>query len=174
MKLHKLQTVLTMLFSFVFAGCTGIPKGVKPVTGFDAQRYLGTWHEIARMDHSFERGLTQITANYSMREDGGIKVLNKGYSEELKKWKEAEGKAFFVGEKTTGHLKVAFFGPFYGSYIIADLDQTNYNYALVSGPDHSYLWILARTPTLPEPVLNQLLQKATDCGFATNKLIFPK
>jgi apolipoprotein D and lipocalin family protein len=174
MKTNKLQTMITMLFSFIFAGCTGIPKGVKPVTGFDAERYLGTWHEIARMDHSFERGLSQVTAQYSMREDGGIKVLNKGYSEELKKWKEAEGKAYFVGEKTTGHLKVAFFGPFYGSYILADLDTENYTYALVSGPDHSYLWILARTPTLPEPVLNQLLQKAADCGFVTNKLIFPK
>jgi len=174
MKTQKIQTVVTMLLSCIFAGCTSIPKGVKPVTGFDAQRYLGTWHEIARLDHSFERGLTQITANYSMREDGGIKVLNKGYSEALKKWKEAEGRAYFVGEKTTGHLKVAFFGPFYGSYILADLDTENYTYALVSGPDHSYLWILGRTPTLPEPILSQLLQKASDMGFATNKLIFPK
>jgi apolipoprotein D and lipocalin family protein len=174
MKMQRIQALVSMLITFVFAGCTGIPKGVKPVTGFDSQRYLGTWHEIARMDHSFERGLSQVTADYSMREDGGIKVLNKGFSASENKWKQAEGKAYFVGEKTTGHLKVAFFGPFYGSYIIAELDKENYSYSLVCGPDHSYLWILARTPTLPEPMLTQLLQKAADCGFATNKLIFPK
>ena len=174
MKIQRLQTLATMLFSVLFAGCAGIPKGVTPVTDFNAQRYLGTWHEIARLDHVFERGLTQITADYSLRDDGGIKVLNKGFSASANKWKEAEGKAYFVGEKTTGHLKVSFFGPFYGSYIIADLDKTNYSYALVCGPDHSYLWILARTPTLPEPILSQLLQKASDMGFATNKLIFVK
>jgi len=174
MKTQKIQTVVTMLLSCIFAGCSSIPKGVKPVTGFDAQRYLGTWHEIARLDNKFERGLSQITADYSLRADGGIKVLNKGFSASANKWKVAEGKAFFVGEKTTGHLKVSFFGPFYGSYILADLDKENYTYALVSGPDHSYLWILARTPTLPDPILSQLLQKASDMGFATNKLIFPK
>jgi apolipoprotein D and lipocalin family protein len=100
--------------------------------------------------------------------------MNRGFSASENKWKEAEGKAYFVGEKTTGHLKVAFFGPFYGSYIIADLDKTNYAYSLVCGPDHSYLWILARTPTLPDATLSHLLQKAAEFGFATNKLIFVK
>jgi len=170
-RLFRLMPILTFFF---FAGCTGIPKGVKPVEGIDAQRYLGKWHEIARLDNSFERGLSQITADYSLRDDGGIKVMNRGFSASENKWKEAEGKAYFVGEKTTGHLKVAFFGPFYGSYIIADLDKTNYAYSLVCGPDHSYLWILARTPTLPDATLSHLLQKAAEFGFATNKLIFVK
>lgn len=163
---------LTALMGFL--GCTGIPKGVKPIDGFEAARYLGTWYEIARLDHSFERGLSQITATYSLREDGGISVVNRGYAASEKAWKQAEGIAYFVGEKTTGHLKVSFFGPFYGSYIIADLDQAHYAHALVCGPDHSYLWILARTPTLPDATLSQLLQKAADFGFATNKLIFVK
>ena len=172
--MNKIPQLLLIANLFFFAGCTGIPKGVKPVEGVDAKRYLGKWHEIARLDNSFERGLSQITADYSLRDDGGIKVMNRGFSASENKWKEAEGKAYFVGEKTIGHLKVAFFGPFYGSYIIADLDKTNYNYSLVSGPDHSYLWILARTPTLPDTTLNHLLQKASEFGFATNKLIYVK
>jgi apolipoprotein D and lipocalin family protein len=168
------RPLLSILALLSMTGCTGIPKGVKPVEGVDAQRYLGKWHEIARLDNSFERGLSKITADYSLRDDGGIKVLNKGFSESENTWKEAEGKAYFVGEKTTGHLKVSFYGPFYGSYIIADLDKANYNYSLVCGPDHSYLWILARTPTLPDATLNHLLQKAAEFGFATNKLIYVK
>ena len=166
--------VWVVLSLLLMTSCTSVPDGVKPVTGFNAERYLGTWYEIARFDHSFERGLSNVTANYSKREDGGIKVINRGFNTEQNEWDEAEGKAYFVGDEQTGHLKVSFFGPFYASYVIADLDKQSYTYSLVTGPDRSYLWILARTPTLPQTVLNDLLQTATTLGYETDELIWVK
>ncbi len=157
---------------WLVVGCTSVPDGVKPVQGFEADRYLGTWYEIARFDHSFERGLSQITANYSMRDDGGIRVLNRGYNAGEGEWNEAEGKAYFVEDEQTGHLKVSFFGPFYASYVVAELDKEDYRYSLVTGPDKTYLWILARTPELPQDVLDSLLGKAKALGFDTSKLIW--
>ena len=154
------------------AGCVGIPENVKPVEGFMLERYLGTWYEIARLDHPFERGLSRVTAEYSLREDGGVRVVNRGYSAEKNKWKQAEGKAYFVRGSDQGYLKVSFFGPFYGSYIIFELDREQYQYALVCGPDTSYLWILARTPELDEERKKALITKAAASGFDTSKLIF--
>jgi apolipoprotein D and lipocalin family protein len=163
---------LLMVLPLFFAGCVGIPKGVKPVENFSLERYLGEWHEIARMDHSFERGLTRVTANYSLREDGGVRVLNRGYSEKKQKWKEAEGKAFFVQKPDVGYLKVSFFGPFYGSYVIFDLDHKDYQYSLVCGPNRSYLWILARTPEIKPELREELVGKAAALGFDTARLLF--
>ena len=157
--------------AFLLAGCVGIPDGIRPVEGFDAQRYLGSWHEIARLENSFEAGLEQISAHYSLREDGGLRVLNRGFDPQKQRWKEAEGKAYFVGPPTQGRLKVSFFGPFYGAYTIIALDE-NYGWAMVCGPDRSYLWILSRTARLPDDVLGRLLDKAKDLGFATENLIF--
>ena len=161
-----------LLFLLGLAGCTSVPEGVTPVTGFESERYLGTWYEIARFDHSFEEGLSRVTATYSKREDGGIRVLNKGYDAATGEWDEAEGKAYFVSDETTGHLKVSFFGPFYTSYVIAELDKDNYQYSLVTGPDRSYLWILARQPTLSQDVLDELLSKAKSLGYATDEFIW--
>ncbi|MFA0071671.1 lipocalin family protein, partial [Vibrio breoganii] len=106
----------------------------------------GTWYEVARLDHSFERGLSNISAEYSLRDDGGVKVVNRGYSLEKGEWNEAEGKAYFVEESDQGYLKVSFFGPFYGAYVVFELDKEGYQYAFVSGPDTDYLWLLSRTP----------------------------
>jgi len=156
----------------VFAGCIGIPENIEPVDNFNLEKYLGKWYEIARLDHSFERGLTRVSAEYSLRPDGGVKVINRGYSAEKNKWKEAQGKAYLVKRPDQGYLKVSFFGPFYGSYIIFELDHENYQYALVCGPDKSYLWILARTPVLEENILNNLVAKAEEEGFNTSELIF--
>jgi apolipoprotein D and lipocalin family protein len=153
-------------------GCTGIPDGVSPITGFDVNRYLGTWYEIARLDHSFERDLEQVTAEYSLRDDGGIRVLNKGYNSVKQRWEQAEGKAYFTGDSKVGRLKVSFFGPFYGGYNIIDLDHEDYQYALVSGPNTSYLWILARQPVLDAAIVRQLLAKASRYGFDTSRMIF--
>jgi len=161
-----------IIFAVLVVSCVGIPDGVKPVDPFQVERYLGKWHEIARLDHSFERGLTHVTAEYSVREDGGVRVLNRGYLAKESKWKEAEGKAYFVNHPNQGFLKVSFFGPFYGSYVILELDQQNYSYALVCGPDKSYLWILARDPRLDEEIKKRLIAKAAASGFDTNKLIY--
>lgn len=168
-----MKKYIGVLFAALLSGCASAPKGVEPVTGFDLQRYLGTWHEIARLDHSFERGLVNVTAEYSMREDGGVKVLNKGYLPAKNKWKEAEGRAYFSGEKTTGSLRVSFFRPFYGGYNIIDLDK-DYKYALVAGPSFSYLWILARDSDLPAETTERLVLKAKGLGFETSRLIFLK
>ena len=144
----KNMNKLLIVFVLLLAGCVGIPDNVKPVDHFKVESYLGKWYEIARLDHSFERGLSRVTANYSLQDDGGLRVINRGYSAKDNKWKEAEGKAYFVKGSDQGYLKVSFFGPFYGSYIVFELDHENYQYSLVSGPDKSYLWILAREPQI--------------------------
>ena len=117
---------LLMALFLLLTGCVGIPENVKPVENFKLESYLGKWYEIARLDHSFERGLSRVTADYSLRDDGGLKVINRGYSVKENKWKEAEGKAYFVRGSDEGYLKVSFFGPFYGSYIVFELDHENY------------------------------------------------
>ncbi len=173
----RLQTAVTSAWSLMiaslFTGCVGVPKGVQPVQGFELNRYLGRWYEIARLDHSFERGLSHVTADYSLRQDGGVGVLNRGYSETGKEWKSAEGKAYFVKAPDQGYLKVSFFGPFYGSYVVFGLDEKDYQYAVVSGPSKSYLWILARTPEVAPELKNRLISQAADLGFDTAKLVFP-
>jgi apolipoprotein D and lipocalin family protein len=166
-----MKEIVILLVLFIM-GCAGMPENVNPVNNFTLERYLGQWYEIARLDHSFERGLTHVTADYSMREDGGVRVLNRGYSIKKKSWKEAEGKAYFVKESDQGYLKVSFFGPFYGSYIVFELDHENYQYSLVCGPNKSYLWILARVPKMNEDIKNTLTAKAAASGFDTSKLIF--
>jgi len=163
--------MLTILASCL-VGCLGAPEGARPVQDFALENYLGKWYEVARLDHSFERGLSNVTAEYSMRDDGGVRVINRGYKSESNKWKETEGKAYFVEETTTGKLKVSFFGPFYGAYNVIALDQEAYQWSLVVGPDTDYLWILSRTPVLDQVIVDQLLSKAKSLGFSTDKLIF--
>ena len=167
-----MQRWLWPFLALLLSSCTSIPDGLQAVSPFELQRYLGHWYEIARLDHSFERGLSQVTADYSLRDDGGVRVINRGYSAANKEWKQAEGKAYFVGPADRGHLKVSFFGPFYGAYVVLELDQAGYQYSLICGPDRSYLWILARTPSLPPEVKQRLLDKAAALGFDTSQLLF--
>jgi len=162
---------LSLLLVLLVTGCMGMPEMVKPVENFNLNRYLGKWYEIARLDHSFERGLTHVTAEYELRDDGGLKVKNRGYSAKEGRWKEAVGRAYFVEDPSKGYLKVSFFGPFYGSYVIIDLDQDTYQYSLVCGPDRSYLWILSRTPAMMTDVKKRLIEKAAALGFDTSSLI---
>lgn len=162
---------LILFAAFVLAGCTGIPEGIEPVDNFKLEAYLGKWYEIARLDHSFERGLSNVTAQYSRREDGGVAVLNRGYRMDKGEWDEAEGKAYFNGDPSIGRLKVSFFGPFYGAYNVFELGK-NYEYSMVAGPNRSYLWILAREPQLPQAILDELLTKAESAGYSRSDLIF--
>lgn len=154
------------------SACTGLPQGTSAVTDFELERYLGTWYEIARFDHSFERGLTDVTANYTLRDDGGVRVLNRGFNAKNAEWEEAIGKAYPVAEPDVGRLKVSFFGPFYAGYNILELDVDAYEYALVAGPDRSYLWILARSPDLPKAVVQSLVDKAQSLDFPVEQLIY--
>ena len=169
--MKKLLLIVSALF---LSACTGMPAGVTPVKDFELNRYLGKWYEVARLDHSFERGLEQVSAEYSLNPNGSVKVVNRGYSTTKKKWSEANGKAKFVQDPATGYLKVSFFGPFYGSYVVFDLDKDGYEYAFVSGPDLSYLWLLSRNKTVSPEVKASFLKQAKEIGFDTSKLIFVK
>ncbi|WP_333004982.1 lipocalin family protein [Vibrio coralliilyticus] len=164
---------ILFLFTVLFiSGCLGMPSEVKPVQDFDIDRYTGKWYEIARLDHSFEKGLSKVTAEYSLKDDGGVKVINQGFSEELNEWEEAEGNAYFVRSSDQGYLKVSFFGPFYGSYVVFELEKDNYDYAFVSGPDTDYLWLLARSSSVEQEVINKFISMSKARGFDTNRLIF--
>lgn len=158
--------MLTLLTS-----CSSIPKGVTAVSPFNKALYLGKWHEIARFDFKFERGLNNSTAEYSQRNDGKIKVLNRGYDYENQKWKEAEGKAKFVSNDTTAMLKVSFFGPFYSGYNVIAIDS-EYKYALVCGESFDYLWILSREKSIPNNIKEEYVAKAEKLGFNTSNLLW--
>lgn len=163
---------ILIIWVLFLTGCVSVPENIKPVDHFSLEKYLGKWYEIARLNHSFERGLTRVSAEYSLRGDGGVRVLNRGYSAIEDEWKEAEGKAYFVKETDQGYLKVSFFGPFYGAYVVFDLDHEHYQYALVCGPDKSYLWILSRTPHMKTDIKDKLVDKARALGFEVDNLIF--
>lgn len=161
-----------VLIWLLLGGCAGIPDNINPVKGFELKRYMGTWYEIARLDHSFERGMSHVTAEYSVAETNTVRVVNRGYLDEKKQWKSAVGKARFGAEPTTGYLLVSFFGPFYGAYVIIDLDLEDYQYALVCGPSRKYLWILSREPELKADIRDKLVGRAERLGFSVDKLIF--
>jgi len=166
--MKKILIIITFIF---LTSCIGTPDGIQPVNEFELEKYLGKWYEIARLDHKFERGLVQVSAEYSLREDGGVSVVNRGYSPAKNKWKEAEGKAYFVNAEDEAHLKVSFFGPFYGSYIVFDLDKENYQYSFITGPNRSYLWLLSRTPNIDPKILERFKTMSKKLGFDTDKLI---
>ncbi len=168
-----LGALLLASLAISVTGCsTAPPEGLTSVTPFDVNRYLGKWYEIARLDHSFERGLTDVSATYSLKSDGSLEVINRGFNTKKDEWKSATGRAVFTGSQNQGSLKVSFFGPFYGGYHILALDQANYQWALVAGPDRDYLWILARSKVLAPAIREQLVAEAKKMGFATDKLIW--
>jgi len=168
------KTFITLcIMGSIFSACQTIPKGAVAVKSFDKDKYLGKWYEIARFDFRFEKDLNNTTANYSVNDDGTIKVLNRGYNYVTGEWKEAIGKAKFVGDPTVAMLKVSFFGPFYAGYNVIALDS-NYKYALISGSSLKYLWILSREKTMPEDIKANYLKIASEIGFPTDNLIWVK
>ena len=164
---------LFLVFMFGLGACsTAPPEGVTPVRPFDLSRYEGKWYELARLDHSFERGMSDVSATYRAQADGSVEVINRGYDSARGEWRQAVGRALFTGDPNTASLKVSFFGPFYGGYHVVALDQQNYRWAMVAGPDRDYLWILARDRQLPASVRDDLLAQARKLGFAVDKLIW--
>ena len=172
------KILIALLFACMFSNCqtqtqnTKIMTNRSTVSGVDLNKYLGKWYEIARFDHSFEKGLVGVTATYSLRPDGKIKVLNEGYKNTLNgKHKVAVGKAKIPDPKDLSKLKVSFFLNFYADYLIMELDQVNYQYAMIGSNSDNFLWILSRTPTLPDSIYNMLLEKAKKRGYEINALI---
>lgn len=164
-------TLLALATGFVLKSCRTIPKGAHAVKPFDTQQYLGKWYEIARLDFAFEKNLNNTTAEYSLKGDGSIKVVNRGYNFKKHKKEKAVGKAKFVGSHDEAKLKVSFFGPFYAGYNVIDLDP-DYKYALVAGKNLKYLWLLSRNTIMPDNVKNAYLKKAEELGYDTTSLIW--
>lgn len=175
---HKLRnTILLATLSIIalsYVGCSvSIPQGATAIKPFNKDKYLGKWYEIARMDFKFEKDLNNVTATYSLKDNGSIKVDNQGYHVVKKEWKQSIGTAKFVNDSNEARLKVSFFGPFYAGYNVIAIDQ-DYQYALVVGNDLNYMWILSRTKTIPENVKSNYLKKAKDLGFKTEELVWTK
>lgn len=167
--IRRAALALTTLLG-IAACSTTPPAGMTPVAPFEIARYTGKWYEIARLDHSFERGLTDVSATYTQQPDGSVEVINRGH--DGSKWRQAVGRALFTGETDRASLKVSFFGPFYGGYHVVALDQQHYRWAMVVGPDRDYLWILARDKQLPADLRERLLAQAKAQGFDTDRLIW--
>ncbi len=167
--LYVRLTLIGILFSLY--SCATIPEGVTAVSPFNKEKYLGKWFEIARFDFKFERGLNNTTAEYTLRNDGKIKVVNRGYDYTKQVWKEAEGKAKFVKSDSVAMLKVSFFGPFYAGYNVIAIDD-DYKYALVCGDSFEYLWILSREKSIPEDIKKDYLKLAEQLGFKVSDLLW--
>ena len=164
------KNIFITLIVFLFAGCGNAQKvDNTPIAALDLNKYLGDWYEIARFDHSFERGLEFCKANYALREDGKIAVMNTGIKEG--KNKTSNGKAKTTD--TPALLRVSFFGPFYSDYRVMLLDA-DYQWALIGSGSAKYLWILSRTPELPKTTLDTILAEAQRRGYDTSKLIWVK
>lgn len=166
-----MRFILAITLATLLSACTGLPKGIEPVNNFELAKYLGKWYEIARLDHRFERGLEAVSAEYSLREDGAVAVKNRGYKVAKSEWKEAIGKATFKGASETGHLKVSFFGPFYGSYVVFELDKSDYQYAFVTSYNRQSLWFLSRTPVVSDARYSRFVAEIDALGFDSSGLI---
>lgn len=161
------MSIVAFIFGLFACSCCADKVDNSTVKSLELDRYLGDWYEIARFDHSFERGLTHAKAQYALRPDGKVSVTNSGIK--YGRDKTSVGKAKLTD--TAGLLRVSFFGPFYSDYRVMMLSE-DYNYALVGSGSPKYLWILSRTPQVPDDVLQQILSVARERGYDTGKLIW--
>jgi apolipoprotein D and lipocalin family protein len=159
---------IAALACLLLSGCRSTAD-IPVVSGFELNRYVGTWYEVARFPHRFEKNLTAVTAQYSLNPDGSLKVVNRGYHPEKETWKEARAVGKFRDDPTRGWLEVSFFRPFYADYKIIHLDA-DYREAIITGPSRNYLWILSRDPVLPDEELDRLIRTAQRFGFDTNRI----
>lgn len=165
---------LGILGLMIFNSCSvKIPDGAVAVKNFEKEKYLGKWYEIARLDFKWEKNMEQVTAEYSLKDNGHIKVDNKGYNFVKKEWKQSIGEARFVDDEKTARLKVSFFKPFWAGYNVIEL-AGDYKYALVVGNDLDNMWILSREKTIPEDIKQRFLQEAKRLGYKTENLIWTK
>jgi len=173
MKNFKLTSMFAALSFFIISSCDTIPEGVIAVAPFAKEKYLGKWYEIARLDFKYEKDLNNTTAEYSLNDDGTIKVFNRGYNVKKKVWEQSTGKAKFVDDEKIAMLKVSFFGPFYSGYNVIAIDP-DYKYALVAGESLKYLWILSREKTIPNNIKEEYLKIAQKIGYNTAELVWVK
>jgi apolipoprotein D and lipocalin family protein len=172
MKQKKIIPVFILSIAFfTFFSCSTIPEGVVAVKPFAKEKYLGKWYEIARLDFKYEKNLNNTTAEYSINDNGTIKVQNRGYDVKKEKWEQATGKAKFIENDQIGRLKVSFFGPFYSGYNVIAIDK-DYKYALVAGESLKYLWILSREQIIPNDIKEKYLKKAEAIGYNTSDLVW--
>lgn len=171
MKKSHLLLIFVLIFSFCGIQTQSKMIDKTTVKELDINRYMGTWYEVARFPHSFEKNLVGVTATYSLRDNGKIRVVNEGYKKTLDgKRSSAEGKAKIPNKKEPGKLKVAFFWNFYGDYYVLELDK-DYQWAMIGSSSDKYFWILSRTPQMDPDTYNMLLENARKRGYKLEKLI---
>lgn len=168
----SMKMILLLLGTFFCKGC-GQSNTLKTVEKLELDKYQGVWYEIARKPFRPEKNLKNITAEYILKENGKIEVINQGYTSKGK-IKRTTGKAFRPDSTSPGKLKVKFFGIFAASYWVVDMDTINYQYAVISGPSGKYLWILCRKPQMDKPTLERLIENARLQGLDVSDLIKTK
>jgi len=165
-----MRNIFIVLISIIFIGCSNKYPPLPTVEQVDLQKYLGSWYEIARFEHHFQKGCKNVTATYELQDDDKIKVINRCAMIEDDEKKEATAVAY-TADETNSKLKVSFFRPFYGDYYIVDLAD-DYSYAVVATPSREFLWILSRTKTIDEATKNNILNKLLNIGFDVEKFIW--
>lgn len=169
--MKKSIILILLVFILVLSSCMMMPKNIKAVENFNLDKYLGKWYEIARMDFVYEKNLNNTTAEYSLNDDGSVKVVNKGFDTVKQEWKVANGKAKFRANTDVGELKVSFFGPFYSGYNVVALSD-DYAHALIFGASLKYMWLLSRTPDIPDSVKKHFLNIASQTGYRIENLVW--
>jgi apolipoprotein D and lipocalin family protein len=160
-----------LMLSLILATLTAAPslfalEPLKTVPKLDISRYLGRWYEIGRFQHKFEKNLVGATAEYSLRKDGRVEVLNSGFKKSLDgKYSSVKAVAWVPDPKVPGALVVKFFGLFPADYLVFGLDEENYQWAVVGNNSRQFLWFLTRTPEVSPELLEKMKSIAIAQGY---------